>query len=289
MVFEIFFALLSYIGWGTGDIFGTIATRKIGAYSATLWSYILRLLAFGLYIPIGLASLSNLTANLLVLNIILGVILLISFIAFNEALRIANPAIVGTIAASFAALVVVLSLIFLGESLSLLQAVAIIVIFGGVILATLNITAIKTGKAIINKGILLAIVAMICWGIYFTFIKIPVRSIGWFWPNYISFALFPLILLFTNLRGIKLHKPTFKSALAPLLFAVILTGIAEFSFNFAISKGSTAVIAPIAGSYPTLFVALSSMIFKDPITWQQKLGVITTLIGIVLLSVFSVM
>ena len=28
----IFFALISYLGWGIGDIFGTIASRKIGGY-----------------------------------------------------------------------------------------------------------------------------------------------------------------------------------------------------------------------------------------------------------------
>ena len=31
---------------------------------------------------------------------------------------------------------------------------------------------------------------MVAWGIYFTFVKIPIQQIGWFWPNYISFSLF---------------------------------------------------------------------------------------------------
>jgi len=87
------FALISYFGWGSGDIFGTIAARKLGAYSASLYSYILRIGIFGLYIPFALADLSNLTRDTFLLNIGLGVLLLIGFVAFNEALRIANPSL----------------------------------------------------------------------------------------------------------------------------------------------------------------------------------------------------
>src|SRR3989338_6085 len=97
----IFFALISFLGWGIGDIFGTIATRKIGAFSTTLYSYILRVAIFALYIPFALAELSHLTKDIFLINIILGVLLLIGFLVFNEALRTASAPLVGTIAASF--------------------------------------------------------------------------------------------------------------------------------------------------------------------------------------------
>lgn len=282
------FALISYFGWGSGDIFGTIAARKLGAYSASLYSYILRIGIFGLYIPFALADLSNLTRDTFLLNIGLGVLLLIGFVAFNEALRIANPSLVLSIAASFAALVVVLSVIFLKETLNSPQMVAILVIFAGILLSTLDFKGLRSGSFKLNRGVFLAFVAMVTWGIYFTFIKIPVQQIGWFWPNYISFTLFPLIFLYTKVRKIKLVPPTDKRGMLAVLAAVLLTGAAEFSFNFAISKGLTSVVAPIAGSNPTLFVILAFFVFKDPISRQQIAGIFSTLIGIVLLSFFSV-
>lgn len=283
----IIFALISYFAWGTGDIFGTIATRKLGSYSTTFWSYIFRVFIFALYIPFAWPLLSNLNLSLITLNIGLGIFLLVGFIAFNEALRIENAPLVGTIAASFASVVFILSIIFLGETISSQQFVSILIIFLGLILSTVSFKDFKNKNVFLSRGVLFAFIAMICWGIYFTFIKIPVQQIGWFWPNYISFLLFPLVYLVAKVRKTKINQPNYKNAFLPLLLTVLLTGIAEFSFNFAISKGLTAIVAPIAGSYPTLFVVLAFLFFKDKITKQQIVGIITTLVGIVLLSIFS--
>lgn len=284
----ILFAFISYLGWGVGDVFGTIAARKLGAYSTAFWTYILRLVIFSLYVPFALKDLSSLTLDTFFVNILLGILLLVGFLTFNEGLRIANPALVGTIAGSFPAIVIVLSIVFLKEMVTTKQVIAILIIFLGILLSTLNLQEVTRKKLGANRGIFLAIVALFVWGVYFTFIKIPVREIGWFWPNYISFTLFPLIFLFMKIRQIKLHGPKFQGAFIPLFFTVLFTGVAEFSFNFGISKGLTSVVGPIAGSYPTLFAFLSFLVFKDPIKKQQIVGIITTLIGIVLLSVFSI-
>jgi uncharacterized membrane protein len=51
--------------------------------------------------------------------------------------------------------------------------------------------------------------------------------------------------------------------------------------------GAAAIVAPIAGAYPTLFVFLSRFVFKDRLTKQQGFGIVVTLVGIVLLAFFS--
>jgi len=283
----IIFALISYFAWSSGDIFGTVVTRKLGAYSTTFWTLLLGLILFSFYIPFSLNEIQGLTIDILFLNIILGLILATSFLTFYEALRIAHPSLVGTIAASFAALTVILSIVFLKETITNYQALSILVIFLGVIISLLDFTELIKGKFAFNKGVLLAIATMIGWGIYFTFIKIPVSRIGWFWPEYISFTLFPLIYLVMKIRRIELKKPTYEKALVPLILSVIILRSADFSFNFAISRGLTAIVAPIAGSYPTLFVVLAFLVFKNPIKRQQIFGIILTVFGIVLLSFLS--
>lgn len=283
----IFFALISYLGWGAGDVSGAVVSRKLGAYSTSLWAYFLGWIFLGFLIPSRLSDLQHLTPNILVLNLILGLIGVVSTLAFNEALRVGNASLVGTIASSFSALVVIFSIIFLGENINVLQSVAIFVIFIGIILSTLDIEQIKGRNLKLNKGIILALLTMLIWGLYFTFIKIPVRQIGWFWPAYISLSMFPVVFLLTKLRKIKIYRPSYRGALFPLLAAVILLRTAELSFNVAISKGLTAIVAPIAGSYPTFFAPLAAFVFKDPITKQQITGIITTLIGIVFLSFVS--
>ena len=73
-----------------------------------------------------------------------------------------------------------------------------------------------------------------------------------------------------------------------LVIYFTLTGsMGNFAYNLGLSHGYATIIAPIAGSYPTLFVILSYLVFKQKLTRQQLLGVIVSLIGIVALSIFS--
>ncbi len=284
----IIFALVSYIGWGVGDIFNVFVARKLGAYSTSFLFTLGMLLISIFYGPFVLADLKNLTTEILLLNLSLGLLLAIAALCFNKGIQIGNPSLVGTIASSFAALVVVFSIIFLGERVNGNQLFAIVIIFTGIILASLNFAALKREKNLINKGVLFALAAMLLWGLYFTFIKIPIREIGWFWPSVISSFSTLVLLSLVRLRGVRLVKPKENKTLIYLILTIITVKSAELSFNYALSKGLTVVVAPIAGSYATLFVVLAFFIFKDPITRQQILGIITTLIGIVLLSIFSV-
>jgi len=85
------------------------------------------------------------------LNIGLGVLLLVGFIAFNEALRIENAPLVGTIAASFASVVFILSIIFLGETISSQQFVSILIIFLGLILSTVSFKDFKNKNVFLSR------------------------------------------------------------------------------------------------------------------------------------------
>lgn len=285
----IFFALISYFTWGSGVFFEVIAARKINSSSLVFWAFLLSIIVMSFYAPFAIKDLSSLTLNLFIFNITLSFIgLFFGTIFYYEALKKTNPALVGTIASSFPVVVVILSILFLGERVKLDQVIAITIVFIGLFLSTFNLRKIGTKDFLTNKGVLFAIMTMITWGIYFAFVKILVAKIGWFWPNYIALWLFPLVYLYMKIKKIALEKPTKKGVFLPLIISTVLVRIAEFSYNFAISKGLVVIVAPIVGANPTLFVILAFLVFKDPITKQQILGIITTLVGIVLLSIFSV-
>ncbi|MBI4035970.1 DMT family transporter [Candidatus Daviesbacteria bacterium] len=281
---SIFFALISFFGWGVGDIFGTIATRKLGGFSTTLWTLIAGAFLFTLLIPFAMSDFKAITPILFFLTAVISIFFIIALVAFYQALKIESSPLIGTIASSFAAVTVILSLIFLGETISIWQAIFIVVIFIGVVLSSFEFEKLKKARIILSTGIIFALIAMLSWGIYFAFIKIPVSKLGWFWPTYITYLSFPLLLFFLKIAKIKIKKPQLKVSLKPLLASLILTGSAEFGYNFAISKGQVALVAPIAGSYPVLFVLLSFILFRDPVTKQQIIGIVVALLGIVLLA-----
>lgn len=284
----IIFALITYIGWGVGDFLVAVSARRIGPFSASFWSLSLSVILLSVYIPFVLSDFAKITLPLLLLNLGLGVIFITGILAFREAFRVGNAALVSVLSAAFSVVTTILSVFVFNEHLSTFQVGTIIITFVGLFLAIFNIQEIRKRNVVFNKATIFGIVAMFAFGIYFTFIKIPVREIGWFWPNYISYLLFPLLIIVMKIRDIPLVRPTANHAFVPLLFSIIIVRIAEFSFNIGISKGFSSVVAPIAGASPTLFVVLAFLFFKDPITRQQVFGIITTLVGIVLLSIFSV-
>ncbi len=285
----IIFALISYLTWGTGILVEAIVARRMRPYSLALWAFLLSSLVLSFYAPFVMNDLAGLTFGLLMFIIVIGIVgLFIGTIVYYEALRVGNRALVGTIASSFPAVAVVVSVIFLHERVSQQQIIAILIIFAGLILSGLNIRELRRKNIFSDKGILLAFIAMLSWGTWIALLKIPVSEIGWFWPNYITFLLFPILFLYIRLKKIPIQRPTLNHAFIPLIVSTALVRIAEFSYNLGISKGLVTIVAPIAGANPTLFVILAFIFFRDPVTKQQVTGIVTTLIGIALLSFLSI-
>lgn len=284
----IFFAIISYFGWGVGDVFGTAATRKIGPYSATFWFLIIQGLIFSVFTFSFFPNLANYSPAILLFNIILGVIATAGLVAFYEGLRIGSASLVGTVSSSFVAPVVILSIIFFKEAISQQQALAIVIIFFGLIFSSLDFDELKKRNFRVGKEIILSVVAMVCWAIFWTFIKIPIREVGWFWPGYIStISSIPAMYIYIKLKKFKITGINHKKAFLPIFFNAALLGGGSLSFNYALQKGLAAVVAPIAGSYPTLFAVLAYLAFRDKITKLQIAGISVTLLGIIILSVAS--
>lgn len=283
----ILFAILAFLGWGTGDVFGGLIARKVGGYSSAVINYVLCIILASFYIPFALPELRNLNLESIIWLIVLLPIGIIPLVTLYEGMNRGSASLVGTVAGSFGALVAILSVIFLGESLNLFQVVSIFIVLTGLILSSLDLKNIKWRQLLTDKGIPFALISLITWAIYFTFIKIPIRQIGWFWPAYISWWGFPIVLFYLKTKSIKVSIPKDKKHLGFILMNALLSTIALFSFNLAAAKGQSSIIAPIASSYPALFALLAFFVFKDKLSKQQIIGMVTTLVGIISLSLLA--
>jgi uncharacterized membrane protein len=281
-------ALLTFVGWGTGDIFGAITSRRIGSLKASL-----AITGFLTLFLLALAPFMNtegVDMSVILQSLALGLAIGTAYLAFVEALRIGNPAIVGTISGSFTALTVILSLLFLGETLGVGQLFFIATIVIGVTGASLDIRSLRERKVRMDKSVVLSLITMAGWGVYFTFMKVPIRDAGWFWPTLISIAASWLLYVAVFAIKKKLHgaagkKP--RQGLAPAFITAIVGGGANVTYNIALSYGNVSIVAPIAGSYLILFVVLAARVFKEPLTHQQTAGIAISLCGIVGLAVLS--
>lgn len=283
----IFLALIAFVGWGVGDVFSAVGSRKIGAYSLVFWTSIYGLIFTTLYAPFAQNIFLNLSPEILLFNVLIVLLTASSWYLFNKALIIGNPTIVGTIAASFPAFVVILSLIFFKETITRGQIIAVMIIFAGIILTSLDLRIFKKGFKI-DRGIILAFITMMVWSIYFTFVRIPIEEYGWYLTSlvfYVVSSIFYLIVV--KLRKIKIVHPIKNKGFKPLLISSLFLVVATFGINSALSLGQSSIVAPIAGSYPALFAVVSYMVFKEKISKQQIAGIVLSLIGIIALSFLS--
>lgn len=284
----ILFALLAFAGWGVGDIFGALSARRIGSIYTFFWMAIFSLVILSFYIPFAgpIASIP-----MFIFAFLLNMIDFYGTVVYLKALTIGNASLVGTIAGSFGFVSAILSIIILGESINLMQGLGILLAVVGVILASFKFEDVKNknvGKMLAEPSIKYAFIALISWGLYYAFLRIPVKSIGWFWTQYSWNFLFIAFILLGKVKKDVVHVLTNRGHLLFVLLYTLIISVGIFSYNLGITYGFTSVVAPIAGSSTVLFVILSRIIFKEKLTTQQKIGICSSLLGIIILSFSSI-
>lgn len=284
----IFFAILALIGWGTGDIIVALVARKIGNRPALFLWLIAGLILASLYLPFA-GPVKD--WPMFAWAAILGFGGTLGSLSYLRALETGNASLVGTISGAFPVVTVPLSILLFKESLTAVQIGAILLTISGLVLATFHFEEIKNrnlSRLVKEKSIVLSFATLLIWGIYFTLVRYPVEKIGWFWTAYPGYFFFIIMLVFKMVKNYKI-KSIFKAKMLIIILLMSgLTTMANFAFNLGITYGFTAIVVPIAGSAQVLFVIISRFVFKEPLTGQQRLGILFSLAGIVLIGISSV-
>ncbi len=276
------FGLISYFGWGIGDIFGAITARKIGGYQTTFW---IMTGAALLFTPLAFLYWHMLISAPL---IVIAAAILVGFLyqsgnfAVSLALVESDVSIVLTIMGSFGALIVLFSTLFFHEPLNLSKFIIIAGIFLGVFLCTY-----KPGAHVDRnhmRGVWLALYSAFSFGLFFTVVKLFTPTLSWFWPVYLSFFWLPLFYLWFRRMHIRISTNALSKARIPILASLLLLRGGDFFFNVGLQHGLAAIVAPIGSASPTLSVLLAFLIFHEKLTKRQLIGIIVALTGIVALG-----
>jgi len=280
----ILFALIALVGWGVGDIFIAIVSRKIGNRVAFfLWLFFSFLVSL-IYLPFA-GPFPNLNFFLLAYG--MNVFVSVGTLAYFKALEIGNASLVGTIAGSFPLITVPLSIVLFHEQLNNIQLVGIVLILIGLILASLKeeaIREIQTGKIFSDKGVLYSLIILVTWGIYWSIIRVPIEQIGWYYTGlsgWMVFILIPLLGLIKKNPFTELKK---RNVLLNVILMSTLLPIGSYAFNIGITLGYSSIVAPIAGLSPVLFVIIAHFVFKEALSRRQLAGIVISLLGIALIS-----
>ncbi|MEK7543995.1 MAG: DMT family transporter [Patescibacteria group bacterium] len=280
-------ALVTFIGWGTGDLFSVVATRKIGATITTFWVFFFSFLLSLLVLPFAPHNIQAITIPLLLLNVFLGILFVSANVLVYEAFRLSSAPLVGIIIQGFPAVVMALSAVVFKDATSLMQWMLAAVVFIGVLLCSVDFQKVFSAKKLMDRGTIIALIAMIFLSIFFTFSRILINAYDWFLPTFIASACFPVIYFFIRKRKEQFILPRDPRIIVALCMGGLLIRSADFALNYGLSiPGASSLVAPISAAAPILFTILSYFIFRDKLTKQQIIGIVITLAGIVALSVF---
>jgi drug/metabolite transporter (DMT)-like permease len=277
--------LMAMFAWGLMDFFSVAVCKKLGDYKALLWTQFLGLvlvylasLAFAHAIPLG--------AYLLILALD-GLAVLIGYIFFYRALENGLVSIASPISSMWAAVAVIMGVLFLGEKLSGLQIFSIFLLIVGCLLVSTNIQEFfGAGKKKLETGVKEGLIAMLAWGSIVVFVAPIIRTIGWFMPILIS-RTFSTIFLFGYMKTRKIETKI--DLLSPILVIILLVGAMDvlgfIALNMGISNFPVSFVTPIAAAYPLVTAVLAYIFYKERLVLNQYVGILGIVSGIVLLSV----
>jgi drug/metabolite transporter (DMT)-like permease len=281
-------AFMTNVSYAVSDVANGLILRRDSPLKVSTWVAIFALAIF--FVPMLVFfdhELERLTFVNALLIFAISSLGLIAYFCFLTGMQRAGVTLGGVITGSFPAVATVAALVFFGERISAGQAGAIVVIVAGVLVSSLQ-GEIRTLFADIKRTSLLwAFAAALLFGLFFALVRIPVERVGWFLPAYLGNVIgVPLYVLIAHRFGERdvLRLPQLPVPIATIAFMQIG---ATMLYAYALTKGETAVIAPIAGSYPAVFVVLAYIVFRERIRPIQYLGVLATVAGIIGLSLLS--
>jgi drug/metabolite transporter (DMT)-like permease len=267
--------------WGLTDILVVQSTRRVGVVRSLLavqGSGVLLLALLAVLVGEDLSVSGGQLAALAAL----GAVSVGAYLGFYRALELGPIAIVSPIASSNGAMIVVLAVIVLGESLTTGQAVGIALVLTFIVLASVEPTAERLSG---TSGIRLALAATVVFGLYLFFLTTMADELGWLLPILLTRAVaVALIVALFAARPDGQRRPLGKLVLAACIGAGALDALGYLLFNRGAQIGEVAITSAAASSYPLIPILVGLVAFRERVAWYQLVGVGGVLIGMVVLS-----
>jgi drug/metabolite transporter (DMT)-like permease len=270
----LFFGLASYLGPVLSRSHSPSAVLVVGQVAAVLAAVVL-LLAEG--IP-------SFTTHTLVLGLFAGVANGVALTAMFEAARFLPISVMAPIGATGGGVPVIVALA-LGERPHVLQLIGIPVAMVGVVLVAAG--GGRSERRPLAKlpaiGLWLAAAWAVFYGVFLSLFAEASRGDGQPWAVFSSrVTLLLTALALPLLRGTSIRLPRSAVPLAAVNGLLILAGVVTFGFAAAI--GPVSVVSVLATLSPVVTVALAVIVLREGLIGRQRIGLMASILGIVLLA-----
>ncbi|MBE3557732.1 MAG: DMT family transporter [Ktedonobacteraceae bacterium] len=290
----IFLGLVAAVGWGAGDFLARHVTHRIGTYRTLLFIQLAGVCGLSVFL-LSTGELQHLLAGAswqawawAMLAVLLNVL---STASLYRAFEVGTLMLVSPIAASYAAVTVLLAVLS-GETLSHLHDIGIGIVLLGVIAAATPLVKLPArqelpdkGKSKAVPGIIWALLAAVSYGITF-----------WL----LGFRVTPVLGSVVPIWLIRLMTPCLLTVCAPLLrqsirlprgriwWAIIgvsvLDTLAYVAYAFGITLGQVSIITVLSSLYSVVTVILAWIFLREQLQSSQWFGVGAIFVGVALVN-----
>ena len=289
--------LLAALGWGSADFLARYATRLIGTYRTLFYMQFIGLASLSVYL-VATGQLPRLLETAgwqsWAWCVLVALLNVVGSLALYRAFEIGVLMIVSPIAASYAALTVVLSLLS-GETLSQLRGIGIGLALIGAVFAATSFASSEELKAEagepaqkrrLTRGAGMALFAAVVYGVMFWLLGFQVTpALGGAAPIWLIRLVTPctLALVAAPTRQ-PLHLPSSRG-----WWLVVGVGMLDTSAYVANTIGfathQIAVVSVLASLFSTVTVILAWFFLRERLHWSQWLGLAGIFVGVALVSV----
>ncbi len=273
-------------GWGIYDFFAGVYSKKIGPFKTFFWSQLAGLSSVFLLFLISTISL-NIPVSTIILLPIAALFYTAGYLLFMKGFAIGNISIVAGIMNLWAVFTMLIAFIFMGQRLSALQSIGVVMIISGTTVASLNWSDIKTNRLQLSSGVKETVLGAFFFGVFWNISEVISEKIGWLPTTlFVKMGIILILLLLSFLikREFYLTKANTKTKLIVALMGIIEAGAVAI-VNFGLTIGDAILITPIASALSVVTIAMAIVFLKDKVTKIQGLGITTAICGIVLTGI----
>ena len=281
-ILSILSGIAGMVGWGIYDFLGGVYAKQIGPFKSFFWSQLAGLISVFLLIFIFAISL-NVPVLVIILLPIAAIIYSAGYLFFFRGFEIGNVSIIAATMNLWAVFTMLFAFVFMGQRLSSIQFLGVLMIISGVTLASINWNDIRNHRFQLSSGVKETIFGAFFFGVFWNISEIITEEIGWLSTTLIvkfGIILFLLIFALLTKRRLGLGKTTFKTKCMVALMGVIEAGAVAI-VNYGLTIGDAILITPIASALSIVTITLAIIFLKDKVTKLQGLGIMTAIAGII--------
>lgn len=273
------FALATALLWGTGQTFIKKGLFQVTPLVANTITGIITLVVF---VPLGLYLGVDFSKVLPSLPFVFLITLM--YMGYVYGLDKGQLSLSGTVISSYPLITIALSRLFLQETTSLLQKLAIFLVLGGVVVISLPKDWKQSFK--LHSWLVWALMVAVLNGSADFFSKVMIERTDlntFIFTEGIGYFLVPILIFFIDKKGRVLPPLKFK-LLWPIIFGIAFLQIGFLTFNAAFFFGPATLVTTAASAYTAISLFLALTILKEKITFIQFIGVLSIISGIILLG-----